>query len=45
MNQFIPRTAALAFISVDVVFFGSNVVKAKAPIRELHEFMNYFEHT
>ena len=46
MNQFIRKTAALAFIPADLVFFGWNKVKTMAPIRpEIHEFMNYFEDT
>ena len=46
MNQFIRKTAALAFIPADLVFFGWNMVKTMAPIRpEIHEFLNYFEDT
>ena len=46
MNQFIRKTAALAFIPADLVFFGWSMVKTMAPIRpEIHEFINYFEDT
>ena len=33
MNQFIRKTAALAFLPADLVFFGWNMVKSMAPIR------------
>ena len=33
MSQFIRKTAALAFIPADIVFFGCNMVKTMTPIR------------
>ena len=46
MNQFIRKTAALAFIPADLVLLGWSMVKSMAPIRhEIPEFMEYFEDT